>query len=128
MCQKSLLSLDWTPHVTGAFALTFLQSQIPAPIPMAPAPETAVTVPVQSPKSPKRKFGIQLIISSRSKLKFHRQMLSEEVHYQEFETKSYVYFGFPLPAITAVLPCPEKSRSAKRHSIKSTNSYRGILI
>lgn len=44
--QKSLFSLLWTPCVTGAFALTFFQNHIPAPTPIAPATETALTVPV----------------------------------------------------------------------------------
>ena len=43
--QKSLFSLLCTPWVTGAFVLTFLKNHMPAPIPIAPATETAVTVP-----------------------------------------------------------------------------------
>lgn len=43
--QKSLFSLLWTPWLTGAFALTFLKSHMPNPIPNAPATETAAAVP-----------------------------------------------------------------------------------
>jgi len=44
--QKSVFSLLWTPHVTGALALTFLKYQIAAPIQNASAAETPLTVPV----------------------------------------------------------------------------------
>ena len=45
--QKSLFSLLWTPHVTGALALTFFKYHTPPTTPKAPAAETAVTVPAQ---------------------------------------------------------------------------------
>ena len=54
LSQKSLFSLLWTPCVTGAFALIFLKYHIPAPMPIAPATETAVTLPIKKQKNKDR--------------------------------------------------------------------------
>lgn len=104
--QKSLFSLFWTPQVTGSVALTFLKYQTPAPIPMAPAAETPVTVPENNIWKTDRKLKNTLIYLSFQSIAREVQVLkTHELSIQQ---------NICLPAITPALLCPEISWSASK--------------